>query len=137
MNFRGHNYSSSTCVTFQSLQMSHLLILLLAKVTADAQWLKWGQKLIIRKIGTIKDDPPVSHQFCANRLSKYNDNIHCGPSMMEQPETSRKIVSINSFKYSIIDRPHGVEREILIGFATSSHYFQELQPLEISSATMF
>ena len=56
--------------------------------------------------------------------------------MMEQPETSRKIVSINSFKYSIIDRPHGVEREILIGFATSSHYLQELQPLEISSATM-
>ena len=67
MNFRGHNYSSSTCVTFQSLQMSHLL--LLAKVTADAQWLKWGQKLIIRKIVTIKDDPPVSPQFCANRVS--------------------------------------------------------------------
>ena len=44
MNFRGHNYSSSTCVTFQSLQMSHLL--LLAKVAADSQWLKWGQKLI-------------------------------------------------------------------------------------------
>ena len=71
MNFRGHNYSSSTCVTFQSLQMSHLL--LLAKVTADAQWLKWGQKLIIRKIVTIKDDPidpPVSPQFCANRMSR-------------------------------------------------------------------
>ena len=64
MNFRGHNYSSSTCVTFQSLQMSHLL--LLAKVTADAQWLKWGQKLIIRKIVTIKDDP----QVCANRVSR-------------------------------------------------------------------
>ena len=44
MNFWGHNYSSSTCVTFQSLQMSHLL--LLAKVAADSQWLKWGQKLI-------------------------------------------------------------------------------------------
>ena len=39
-----------------------------------------------------------------------------------------------SSRYSIIDRPHGVEREILIGFATSSHYFQELQHLEISSA---